>query len=96
MNQAPKLDLESLLEALADRVAAKLEPRMTGAAAPISPQPRLLSVERAAAYLGRTKASVQHMISAGTLPVVRADRRVFLDVHDLDRWVEANKQPGRS
>lgn len=31
------------------------------------------------------------MIAGGKLPVVRADRRVFLDVRDLDRWIDANK-----
>ena len=88
MTPGAKLDLESLLDALADRVAAKL-PRPPGLAGGIVP--RLLSVEQAAVYIGRSKASVQHMVAAGDLPVVRADRRVFLDREDLDRWIEQNK-----
>lgn len=95
MIQTPKLDLEYLLDAIAERVAEKLKPSLPG---PISPRlptaPRLLTVEQAASYLGRTKASVQHMISGGRLPVVRADRRVFLDVRDLDTWIEQNKEAG--
>ena len=55
-------------------------------------RPRLLTVEEAATYLGRTKGSVQHLVADGGLPVVRSDRRVFLDIQDLDRWIERNKQ----
>jgi excisionase family DNA binding protein len=49
-------------------------------------------VEQAAVYLGRSKAAVQHMIQAGTLPVVRDGRRVFLDVHELEKWIAKNSQ----
>jgi excisionase family DNA binding protein len=87
------MDLESLLDALAERVAEKLKPCMPGGTPRGIPEPRLLTVEQAASYLGRTKASVQHMISAGRLPIVRADRRVFLDVRDLDAWIERSKSP---
>ena len=95
MTQPPKLDLESLLNALAERVAEKLKPSLPGANSPRLPaSPRLLNVEEAASYLGRTKASVQHMVSAGRLPIVRSDRRVFLDVRGLDIWIEQNKESG--
>jgi excisionase family DNA binding protein len=76
-----------LAERVADLVAERLE------AAPVRRQ-RLLTVEQAAEYLGRSRLAVEHMIASGRLPVVRADRRVFLDVKDLDRWIESNKQPG--
>jgi excisionase family DNA binding protein len=52
---------------------------------------RLLSAAEAAVYLGRTKEAVEHMVAAGKIPRVRADRRVFLDVRDLDKWIEENK-----
>ncbi|MGA2119203.1 MAG: helix-turn-helix domain-containing protein [Bryobacteraceae bacterium] len=93
MIQPANIDLESLLDALAERVAEKLKPSMPGA---VSRQaaPRLFTVDQAASYLGRTKASVQHMVSAGRLPIVRADRRVFLDVRNLDAWIEQNKEAG--
>jgi excisionase family DNA binding protein len=94
MNYAPKLDLEYLLDALAERVADRLKSTTQGGTASQFPTPRLLTVEQAAAYLSRTKASVQHMISAGRLPTVRADRRVFLDLRDLDAWIEQNKESG--
>ena len=52
---------------------------------------RLLTVEQAATYIGRTKEAVQHMVSRGKLPTVRTDRRVFIDRNDLDQWIEDNK-----
>jgi excisionase family DNA binding protein len=92
-NSSP-LDLDRLLNALADRVAENLHAKLAqdGARAPV--RPRLLTVEQAAAYLGRTKEGLQHIIGSGKLPVVRADRRVFLDVRDLDGWIECNKTTG--
>ena len=59
-------------------------------------KPRLLTVDQAAVYIGRTKEAVQHMISGGKLPTVRPDRRVFVDVLDLDAWIEDNKRRGIS
>ena len=59
--------------------------------------PRLFTVEEAARYLGRTRKAVEHMIAAGKLPTVKADRRVFLDRKDLDEWIERGKaSDGRS
>jgi excisionase family DNA binding protein len=83
-------DIDGLIDVFAERVAAKLrdQPADPGGGAM---KPRLLTVEQAAVYLGRTKEAVEHMIAGGKLPVVRADRRVFLDVRDLDRWIDANK-----
>jgi excisionase family DNA binding protein len=83
-------DIDGLIDVIAERVAAKLrdQPADTGGA---TMKPRLLTAEQAGAYLGRTKEGVEHMIAAGKLPVVRADRRVFLDVRDLDRWIDTNK-----
>lgn len=51
-----------------------------------------MTVEQAATYLGRTKEAVQHMVAARKLPVVRDGRRVFLDIHELDRWIGQNTE----
>jgi excisionase family DNA binding protein len=83
------LSFDALIDALADRVAAKVAER-TQQGAPV--KPRLLSVEQAAVYIGRTKEAVQHMIASAKLPTVRTDRRVFIDVLDLDRWIDTNKR----
>ena len=84
-------NLDVLIDALAERVAVKVRAESSlGVGGPLV-RPRLLTVEQAATYLGRTKASVQHLISDGAIPVVRHDRRVFLDVRDLDRWIDSAK-----
>ena len=31
------------------------------------------------------------MIWAGKLPYVKADRRIYLDIYDMDEWIERNK-----
>ena len=84
-------NIEALLDELANRLADKIRVKLASDGGGVAVRPRLMSVEHAAVYLGRTKEAVQHMIAAGKLPAVRADRRVFLDVRDLDRWIDECK-----
>jgi excisionase family DNA binding protein len=79
-----------LIEALAERVAQRVCAHLAQGAAP-NVRPRLLTVEQAALYLGRTKEAIEHMIASGKIPTVRFDRRVFVDVPDLDSLIENNK-----
>jgi excisionase family DNA binding protein len=95
MGAAPKLDLEWLLEILAERVAVKVRAELIqDGAGGAAVRPRLLTVEQAAVYIGRTKEAVQHMVSSGKVPTVRSDRRVFIDVEDLNQWILEHKQAG--
>lgn len=82
--------LEGFLDHLADRIANRVSDRLSDS--PAHPSVRLLTVDQAAEYLGRTKTAVQHMIAQRKIPVVKSDRRCFVDVRDLDRWIEDNKQ----
>jgi len=52
---------------------------------------RLLTVKETSVYLGRSIPAIRELIWAGKLPIVRPDRRIFLDVYDLDKWIEQNK-----
>jgi hypothetical protein len=52
---------------------------------------RLYTLPEAGHYLGRTVWSMRELIWAGKLPVVRSGKRIFLDVHDLDSYIEKNK-----
>ncbi len=79
------LTFDRLLEALAEKLATKLSQE------PSRLYPRLLTIDQAAVYLGRTREALQHLASSGRVPTVRADRRVFLDRLDLDKWIEDNK-----
>jgi hypothetical protein len=54
--------------------------------------PRLLSVEGAAQYLSRTPSAIRNMINMKKLKPVRLDGRVYLDVQELDRMIEAAKE----
>lgn len=58
-----------------------------------APLPRLLTVEQAADYIGRTKSAVEHMIHRGELSgcLVRRDRRVHLDRLAIDRWLDTHR-----
>jgi len=52
---------------------------------------RLYSVDDAAIYLGRTPWAVRELIYRGALPSIRADRRVQVDVRDLDAFIERHR-----
>ncbi len=52
---------------------------------------RLYSIPEAAAYLGRSVWSMREMVWAGKLPAVRDGRRIFIDLEDMNRWIELNK-----
>jgi excisionase family DNA binding protein len=57
-----------------------------------APTRRLLSVTEAAAYLGRTPEAVRHLVAHGKIRRVGADKRVQLDIRDLDHWIESHKE----
>ncbi|MCL6505766.1 MAG: helix-turn-helix domain-containing protein [Bryobacteraceae bacterium] len=77
-----------MLDVLAEKMAVRVVELLCRSGPPAR---RLLSVKEAAAYLGRSVAAVQHMIESGKLPAVRIDRRVAVDIRDLDRLIEASK-----
>jgi excisionase family DNA binding protein len=85
MTETKDLTFDGLLEALAEKLATKLSQE------PSRLYPRLLTIDQAAVYLGRTREALQHLASSGKVPTVRADRRVFLDRLDLDKWIDENK-----
>jgi excisionase family DNA binding protein len=88
------LNLDALIERMAEKVAARLQNGDQRAPVNGEVRPRLLTVEQAAVYIGRTKDAIQHMIASCKLPTVRSDRRVFIDMRDLDAWIEGNKRRG--
>jgi hypothetical protein len=77
------------IEAIADRVAAKVREQLAGDGNGTGSriEPRLLTVEPGAAYIGRSKKAMEHLIASKAVPIVRGDRRIFLDITDLDRWI---------
>jgi excisionase family DNA binding protein len=82
--------LDNLAALVAKRVVAEISRSERGG----RPQTRLYTIEQAATYIGRTREAFQQMIASGKLTTVRSDRRVFIDVLDLDRWIEQYKEAG--
>lgn len=52
---------------------------------------RLFDLKEAAYYLGRPIFSVRTLIWNGALPVVKEGRKMYLDIYDLDKYVDQNK-----
>jgi excisionase family DNA binding protein len=82
VNSTGNTGLDALADAIAARVAARLNK---------SEEPRLMSVNEAAAYIGRTPKALRHMIASGTVPAIHEGSRVHLDRADLDQWIELRK-----
>ena len=59
------------LDALADAIAARVLARLNE-----SQEARLLSVNEAARYIGRTPKALRHMIANGVIPAVREGGRL--------------------
>ena len=56
--------------------------------------PRLLTLKKAAEYLGLTVWSLRERIWAGDIPVVRfpGGRKMFVDTLDLEKFIQRNKE----
>jgi hypothetical protein len=48
-------------------------------------------VNETAIFLGRTPKAIRQLIAKKELPVVRRDRRIHIDIRDLERWIERSK-----
>ena len=86
----PTLDLDAMVEAVAERVAEKILKRFPSNSASVD-DPLLLTTEQTAQKLGRTVPAVEHLIRENKLPVVRIDRRVFIDYRDILSLIDRHK-----
>ena len=55
------------------------------------PAKRLYDLKSAAEYLGRPVWGVRELIWAGKLPVVRDGKKQYVDLYDMNNFVEKNK-----
>jgi hypothetical protein len=62
-----------------------------GLSQPLPVPKRLYSLKEASIYLGRTLWGVRELVWAGKLPIVRTGKRQFVDLRDMDRFIEQNK-----
>jgi hypothetical protein len=87
----PGIDLNAIVDAVADRVAAKLQSVIQQTAT--GNEPLLLTIEQASRIIGRSVAATEHLVREGTLPVVRIDRRIYIDYRDILDLIDRSKQP---
>ena len=90
----PPIQLDALVEAIAERVALKVIERLTASSPTTADDPLLLTIEQAARKLGRTVPAAEHLIRENKFPVVRIDRRVFVDYRDILCLIEQHKTKG--
>ena len=53
---------------------------------------RLLTGRFEARVKGRGLYGIKEIVWAGKLPVVRGGRKMFVDLKDLDAWIDQNKE----
>jgi hypothetical protein len=61
-----------------------------GIASPLTK--RLFTLKEAGIYLGRSEYSVRSLIWNGVLPVVKHGKKQWLDLDDMNHYIEANKE----
>ncbi len=76
--------LDALIDELATRVADKVEARLR--ARPVI-QPRLLSVDDAAVYIGLSSDAVRKMLVTGKVRATKIDGRTHIDIKDLETLI---------
>ena len=84
--KAPSIKVEIPL----DDLVLRLKEELNGG--PGEVQPRLMTLEQAGRYLGRSGVAVKGLLRNKVLKrVALGDRRVFLDRVDLDAAIDAHK-----
>lgn len=54
-------------------------------------QKRLFNIKESAVYLGRSVWAVREMLWAGKMPYVRDGKRILIDIHDMNDWIDRSK-----
>ncbi len=52
---------------------------------------RLYTIEEAAGYLGRCPWGIRELIWKGKIPFIQDGRKYYLDIKDLDQYIEKQK-----
>lgn len=58
----------------------------------MSVEPRYLTVDQCATYLGRTPGAIRKLVERHAIPSVRIAGRVQFDRERIDRWVKEETQ----
>ncbi len=84
--------MKSLKGKLPDKSNGAREKETNNALTPL--RKRLFTLKQAASYLGRSEWGMRELIWSGRIPVVRVEggRKIFLDIQDLNAFIETNKK----
>jgi len=83
---------EDFMGALANQIAERCTQILIGKLPkPNVIQPRYMTVEQAAVYVGCKKRSFEYLIKKKLFPVIRRDRLVLIDKEDLDKFMTRQK-----
>jgi excisionase family DNA binding protein len=58
---------------------------------PVAVQRRLYPIKEAAVYMGFSPWTVRGLIWKGEISHINVAGKYFLDITDMDRWIEINK-----
>jgi excisionase family DNA binding protein len=81
---------QKFIEQLAQALAARILPQVQNANGNKS-YPRLMNVKQAAAYLGRSRSALFHLVARREIPCVKHGRNLRFDRLELDKWIERHK-----
>ena len=56
------------------------------------PRKRLYSLKEAGEYLGRPVWGIRELIWSGKIPVIQDGRKMYLDINDLDAYIDRFKR----
>ena len=62
----------------------------------IEPKKRLFNLKEAATYLGHTEWGMRSLIWKKELSTIGGGRKYYIDIADLDEWIEKNKKFGKN
>ena len=62
-----------------------------GISKPLGLHKRLFTLAEASTYLGRSIYSIRSLIWGGKLPVVKDGKKQWVDILDMDQFIEQNK-----
>ncbi|MGD0488256.1 MAG: helix-turn-helix domain-containing protein [Syntrophorhabdales bacterium] len=72
--------------------AEKLEQYRQERKHPKGPAKRLYDIKEAAFYLGRSVDSLRELLWAGKIKFIKDGKRIYLDVRDMDAYIDRIKQ----
>ena len=56
------------------------------------PRKRLYTLREAGEYLGRPVWGIRELIWSGKIPVIQDGRKMYLDINDLDSYIDRYKR----